>query len=116
MTPEGKVKKAVDQVLHEHKTISGTYALKPVQNGMGSPALDYHGSHKGFAFVIETKAPGKSPTPRQLSTLRRIALSGASCFLIDGDTTELSNWLVFPLAGYVSQRLQNDLNNHEEDE
>lgn len=112
MTPEGTVKKAVDKLLKEHKA----YYLKPVSNGMGAPALDYHGSHKGFAFMIETKAPGKSPTPRQLNTVKAVARSGATCFLIDGDVTELANWLTFPLAGYISARLQSFMNNHEEEE
>lgn len=105
MTQEGKVKSQVDSLLKAHKA----YYLKPVQNGMGAPALDYHGSHQGIAFVIETKAPGKFATPRQLNTLRQVAASGAACFLIDGDLTELSNWLTFPISGYLSKSLQSAL-------
>lgn len=105
MTPEGRVKAQVDALLKQHEA----YYLKPVQNGMGAPALDYHGSHQGVAFVIETKAPGKAPTARQLNTLRRIAASGAACFLIDGDLTELSNWLTFPIPRHLSASLRNAL-------
>lgn len=100
-TPEGKVKKLVDKLLTEF----AAYYLKPVQNGMGSPALDYHGSHRGFAFVIETKAPGKKPTPRQIATLRRISKSGASLFMVDGqgaDLFDLRVWVQYPCVSYWS--------------
>ena len=101
MTPEGKVKNLIDKVLNEFQA----YYLKPVQNGMGSPALDYHGSHRGLAFVIEAKAPGKSPTDRQIATLRRISKSGASLFVIDGsgpDLFDLRVWAQHPVTSYWS--------------
>jgi hypothetical protein len=101
MTPEGKTKKLLDQLLNEFKA----YYLKPVQNGMGSPALDYHGSHLGLAYVIEAKAPGKEPTERQIATLRRIGKSGASLFVIDGqgpDLFDLRVWLQHPIVSYWS--------------
>lgn len=94
----------VDDLLKQFET----YFLKPVQNGMGAPALDYHGTHRGFAFVIETKAPGKSPTPRQINTIRKAHAAGTSCFMIDGDLTELHNWLTFPIPGYLSVSLRNE--------
>lgn len=105
MTPEGRVKCAIDILLKLHKA----YRLKPVQNGMGGAALDYHGVHQGLGFVIEAKAPGKSPTPRQINTLRACAAAGAACFHIDGDVTELSNWLTFPYPGYQSNNLKSVL-------
>jgi len=102
MTPEGKVKSQVDVLLKE----MAAYYLKPVQNGMGAPALDYHGVHRGLAFVIETKAKGKRPSPRQVNTIRRIAAAGGSCFVIDdisgADYAELHNWLHFPLSDFLS--------------
>lgn len=100
-TPEGKTKALIDKLLNEFKA----YYLKPVQNGMGSPALDYHGSHQGFAFVIEAKAPGKAPSDRQIATMRRIAPSGASIFVIDGqgpDLFDLRVWVQHPVASYWS--------------
>lgn len=88
----------------------GAYYLKPVQNGMGAPALDYHGHVQGQAFVIETKAPGAKPTPRQLNTMRSVIAAGGSAFVIDGiDTTELYNWLHLPIPGYISTRLKSFL-------
>lgn len=100
-TPEGKTKQTIDKLLTDFKA----YYLKPVQNGMGSPALDYHGSHQGLAFVIEAKAAGKEPTPRQIATMRRISKSGASLFVIDGygpDLFDLRVWLQHPATSYWS--------------
>lgn len=102
MTPEGRVKAQVDRFLKE----ALAYYLKPVQNGMGAPALDYHGIHRGLGFVVETKAPGKHPTPRQINTLRRIAAAGGACFVIDGtgtDLSELSMWLRNPCVSFWSE-------------
>ena len=81
MTPERKVKEVVKKLLKLH----GAYYLMPVQNGMGAPALDFHCIHKGVAFCIETKAPGKKPTPRQLLTIASVEASGGRCFVIDGE-------------------------------
>lgn len=83
-TPEGKVKAAVKKVLAEH----GVYSFMPVQAGYGAPALDFHCCHNGTAFFIETKAPGKKPTPRQLLTIEKIEAAGGRVFVIDGGTDE----------------------------
>jgi hypothetical protein len=48
----------------------------------------------GEGLVIETKAPGKKPTPRQEETIRHIVASDTKVFVIDGDTTELETWLL----------------------
>ena len=88
MTPEGKVKAAVKKSLDAH----GAYYFMPVQNGMGAPGLDFHCAHKGHAFFIETKAPGKKPTQRQEVTMAKMGKSG-KVFVIDGDTTALDQWL-----------------------
>lgn len=72
----------------------------PVQNGMGEPALDFHTCHRGFYAAIETKAPGKKPTPRQMQTIRMVRSSGGSIFVIDNtngaDMAALIMWLSFP--------------------
>jgi hypothetical protein len=89
MTPEGKVKQAVKDLLRSH----GAYWHMPVQNGMGDPSLDFHVCHLGRYASIETKALGKSWTPRQLLTKEKIERAGGRVFLIDGDLTELKQWL-----------------------
>jgi len=103
-TPEGKVKEKVRRVL---KT-GGAYWHMPVQNGMGKPALDFHncipviitqdmvGARIGLYVGIETKAEGGEPTARQLATMAEIVKAGGSVFLIDGDTSELEEWMVHP--------------------
>lgn len=88
-TPENKVKQATRKVLDAYNC----YTLPPVQNGMGAPALDFHCICNGFGFCVETKAPGKKPSPRQLVTISKIEAAKGKVFVIDGDTTELEEWL-----------------------
>lgn len=88
-TPESKVKEQVKRVLKAH----GAYWHMPVQNGMGAPSLDFICCFQGRYFAIETKAPGKKPTPRQEDTISRIRDAGGMVFVIDGDTCLLDNWL-----------------------
>ena len=91
MTPEGRVKKQVKDLLRN----LNAYWHCPVQNGMGSPALDFmHVQIPGFpAIAIETKAPGKHPTVRQEKTIADIRRAGGTVFVIDGDLTEITEWL-----------------------
>jgi len=93
MTPEGKTKELVKKVLKQY----GAYYHCPVMNGMGKPSLDFICCHKGRFFAIETKAPGKLPTPRQEGTMKEIALAEGLCFVIDSDQCEgmlnLKAWL-----------------------
>lgn len=91
MTPEGKVKAKVKALLAKH----GAYWLMPVQNGMGSPALDFHGCHQGRAFFIETKAGDKQPTPRQVVTIASVEKAGGKAFVVNevSGFDELRCWL-----------------------
>jgi hypothetical protein len=79
-TPEGKVKDKVKDILREF----GVYWHCPVQNGMGAPGLDFWCCHNGVFFGIETKAPGKRPTPRQAITIDNVRKAGGVVFVIDG--------------------------------
>jgi hypothetical protein len=96
-TPEGKVKAKVKSLLKQY----GAYQHWPVQTGYGSACLDCHGSHQGLYYAVETKAPGKTLTPRQLLTKDAIEESGGKVFivgehLIDGEYSgmeELKDWL-----------------------
>jgi hypothetical protein len=90
MTPEGRVKDKIKRVLKDH----GCWYYMPVPAGFGVPSLDFLCSTPcGRAFGIEAKAPGKKPTPRQQATMREMEAKSVKCFLIDGDTTELEEWL-----------------------
>lgn len=114
MTPEGKVKSAVDKVLVGAKA----YKHKPVMNGMGAPALDYHVCHRGFYAAIETKAEGGRPTPRQIKTMREVRDAGGSVFLINGvdypDFAQLVGWLLNPIPGFLGVAARNWINAKEE--
>ena len=88
-TPEGIVKDKVKKVLKR----CGVYYHMPVVNGLGKPTLDFVGCADGGFFAIETKAPGKKPTPRQELTIAEMRAAGGKVFVIDGDTTELEAWL-----------------------
>lgn len=92
MTPEGKVKAAVKKVLTQ-SIHSGIYFNMPVPTGYGTPMLDFVGCYHGRFFAIETKARGKKPTRRQSLTIEQMREAGGVVFVIDGDTTELENWL-----------------------
>lgn len=105
-TPEGKVKDAVKWVFQLH---TNAYYHMPVQNGMGSPTLDFIccvpvkitqemvGQTIGAYLAIETKAPGKKPTPRQEQTIAEITAAGGKVLVIDSADAwamaELRAWL-----------------------
>lgn len=89
-TPEGKVKAKVSGLL---KATPGLYYTMPVPGGYGDSTLDYIGCFNGKFFAIETKKPGGEPTPRQKQIIARMKAAGAAVFVIDGDTTELENWI-----------------------
>ena len=94
MTPEGKVKKEIKRVLDAF----GVYYFMPVQMGLGAAGLDFHcvmrfGDH-ALAFFIEAKKPGGEPTPRQENFADdRRKQQAARTFVIDGDVSELVEFL-----------------------
>lgn len=91
MTPEGKVKARVKNLLNAY----GCYHFWPVQTGMGARTLDCLGCHNGRAFAIETKAPGKKLTEQQQSIAERIEDSRCRVFTISmpDDLVSLEHWL-----------------------
>ena len=97
-TPEGKVKDKVKRLLKKYDC----YQFWPVQSGYGAPTLDCLGCCNGFFFGIETKAPGKHPTPRQRLTMEDMESAHGKVFvigekLVDGIYSglgELEAWLL----------------------
>ena len=83
MTPEGKVKQALKKTLAQFGEELDMFW--PVQNGMGSPALDCIVCYRGHHIEIETKALGKKPTPRQVLTIEKKRKAGANVFVIDSE-------------------------------
>lgn len=80
MTPEGKVKAMVKRNL---KTLAKVYSFMPVQNGMGAPGLDLFNCINGYFVAIETKAKGKTLTPRQEQTKADIEAAGGLVLVVD---------------------------------
>jgi len=63
----------------------GAYYHMPVQQGYGSPSLDFIGCHHGRFFGIEAKRPGKKPTARQELTMAMINDAEGAVFVIGDD-------------------------------
>jgi hypothetical protein len=80
MTPEGRIKAALKRELDKLPCL---YQFRPVQNGMGAPSLDVLLCAGGKFIAIETKAPGKTPTPRQEETIRQIKAAHGIVFVCD---------------------------------
>jgi hypothetical protein len=96
VTPEGKIKKAVNEVLDDPRI----YVFRPVQGGYGAAGLDYHcvvrARNTPVAFFVETKKAGKEPTTRQETLIAKLAFSvNARTFVIDdlAGVEELKTWL-----------------------
>jgi len=87
MTPEGKNKAAVKALLKKY----GVYWHMPIQQGLGAPSLDFICCCGGRYLAIETKAPGKRPTPRQYLTMAHIQAARGVVFVIDGTELPLKN-------------------------
>lgn len=86
MTPEGKVKAAVNKLLSKYKSL---YRFMPVPGGFGASSLDYLLCINGHFVALETKAPGKKPTDRQKLVIGQIRRAGGTVFVIDGENGEL---------------------------
>lgn len=79
-TPEGRIKNKLNAGLRE---ISRCYKFMPVQMGMGAPTLDYLLCCNGVFVSIETKAPGKTLTPRQEQTAQAIRNANGVVLIVD---------------------------------
>ena len=90
MTPEGKVKARVKKMLAQF-TFDPTTGKKvmdeywPVPTGRGASHLDCIICFYGRYISIDTKAPGKKPTPRQEQRINSVADAGGTVLVIDGD-------------------------------
>ena len=92
MTPEGKIKRKVSDLLRSYTDL---YYFMPVPAGYGESTLDYIGCYKGRFFSIETKSPKKKPTDRQLTIIGRMMAAGAAVFVISDEAhlVILKDWL-----------------------
>ncbi len=92
-TPEGKIKKLVKDLILEfaEQVDVGDYSCNtikaywPVPAGMGESDLDCIICYYGRYIAVETKAPGKKPTPRQEYCIARTQAAGGMTFVIDSE-------------------------------
>ena len=95
MTPEGKVKKAIYDLLNTYAIMpasraganlnaTGWYyaAVQGTMSVRGVP--DIIGHYRGKFFAIEAKAPGKEPSGFQRLQIDAIRSSGGAVFVVDG--------------------------------
>jgi len=88
MTPEGKVKVKVRELLAKHNV----YVFSPVQSGYGARTLDLLCCHRGLFFAIECKAPGKKMTEQQCAIAARIEHTLGTVFCISSTDQETQEW------------------------
>ena len=92
MTPEGKVKKAVRQVLDS----VGAYYVMPVTGGYGNQgAPDFLVCHKGLFYGIETKAgKGKTTALQELNHKKIREAGGVALVVRESDIEVLKTLLL----------------------
>jgi len=110
VTPEGRVKAAIDALLTRYKIYSAAKAgafpadaegwyYKPVQgSAFGVSGIpDYIFFYRGLGGAIEAKAPGRKPSGFQALQIAAIAASGGAVFIIDGEESlkEFEEWLEY---------------------
>jgi hypothetical protein len=89
-TPENNVKRLIKVQL----TLSGAFWYPAVAGPYSVSGIpDFIGCHRGKFFGVEAKAPGKKPTALQLKRKDEIEAAGGKWLLVDGDLTELQEWL-----------------------
>lgn len=93
MTPEGKVKQKIKDVLKKYP--GAVYWYMPVPSGYGARTVDFIGCAWGWFFAIEAKAPKGSATALQEATLDQIREAWGVTFLIRDEVgiQELDEWL-----------------------
>lgn len=82
-TPEGRIKAAVRKLLDKYKSDLDQYW--PVPAGYGPSHLDCIICYRGRFISVETKAPGKKPTPRQRARIAAVQRAGGVALVVDGD-------------------------------
>ena len=86
MTPEGKVKKKVQQILKDR----GAYYFSPVTGGFGRSGVpDIVACFHGRFIGIECKAGSNKPTALQLKNLADIETAGGVSLVINEDNVDI---------------------------
>lgn len=86
MTPEGKVKKKVADLLKKYEA----YYFFPAMGAFGRAGVpDIVGSYRGYFFAVECKAGKGKPTPLQEAEIEKIRKAGGKAFVINEDNLDL---------------------------
>jgi Holliday junction resolvase len=95
MTPEGKVKKKVTDILKKH----GVYYFFPATGGYGRSGVpDIVCCFKGNFLAIECKANGNNPTALQAREINRINEAGGMALVVRDTDYELLDKLLVDFA------------------
>lgn len=91
VTPEGKVKQRVRELLEKHEA----YFFFPATGGFGRSGVpDVVGCYRGCFFAVECKAGKGKTTALQERELRNIRKASGVAFVInENNLEELSLWL-----------------------
>jgi Holliday junction resolvase len=92
MTPEGKIKKRVKEILDE----VGAWYCMPVGSGYGKSAIpDFIICYQGYFLAIETKAGNKQATAIQAREIERIkAANGVAWVINETNIENLKSWIL----------------------
>lgn len=83
MTPEGKVKKMVDDYMAKH--FPGAWRYNPPGGAFGKAGVpDKLFVYQGVLIAIETKAEGGKATKLQKKNLLHLRDQGAICAIVEG--------------------------------
>ena len=86
MTPEGKVKKKVAEVLKKH----GAYYFFPAMGAFGRAGIpDIVGCYRGYYFAVECKAGKGKTTAIQEAEIEKIRQAGGKAFVINENNIDL---------------------------
>ena len=112
-TEEGRLKDQIKAILK----VRGAYIFMPVQHGYGKKSIDflccmpyqhvvslapYKTERRSRFLGIETKAPGKKPTPLQEIAMREIVAAGGAAFWCDSYSDSYSGFLTnMVLWGFI---------------
>jgi hypothetical protein len=83
MTPEGRIKKKIRDVLDRYK--GRIYVYMPVPSGYGKATVDYLICFNGLFVVIEAKKLHGKPTSRQDGVLDDVRAARGVTFVINDD-------------------------------
>lgn len=96
-TPEGALK---DEIKRHLRSLPRCQFFMPVPGGYGTQTVDFICCINGRYTAVETKAPGKKPTPRQEKFLNDVSAAGGVAFWCSSFESYLGSMVLF---GVINQ-------------